>query len=188
MATTTSLTLRAVLIDAIDRVGLARPAQRITGLGGSARALAVAATAHRIRPEPVLYVVASDAALDDAVGDVRFLLQGLEGLADALVSGGYLHEDPVGAPGDFARRGGIVDVFPPDRPEPLRFELAGDEIDEIRTFNPETQRATVKPPSSAGGDIQPRTMTGPISLRADARIPILRATISLTRTRRKGLR
>ena len=85
MATTTSLTLRSVLIDAIDSLGLAGPARTIAGAGGSARALIVAAHAHRLRSQPVLYVVPSDSNLDDVVDDVRFMLQGLEGLADGVV-------------------------------------------------------------------------------------------------------
>jgi transcription-repair coupling factor (superfamily II helicase) len=59
-----------------------------------------------------------------------------------LLEAGYIHEDPVMSPGDFARRGGILDAHPPDAPEPLRLEFVGDEIDEIRTFSPETQRTT----------------------------------------------
>jgi transcription-repair coupling factor (superfamily II helicase) len=59
-----------------------------------------------------------------------------------LLEAGYLHEDPVVAPGDFARRGGIVDLYPPGRGEPIRLEFIGDELEEIRTFDPETQRTT----------------------------------------------
>ena len=59
-----------------------------------------------------------------------------------LVAAGYLHEDPVVSPGDFARRGGILDVYPPSRPDPLRLEFVGDVLEEIRGFDPETQRTT----------------------------------------------
>jgi len=59
-----------------------------------------------------------------------------------LLDGGYRYEDPVVAPGDFARRGGILDVHPPGVAEPFRLELVGDELEEIRTFDPETQRTT----------------------------------------------
>ena len=58
-----------------------------------------------------------------------------------FVLGGYRYEDPVTTPGDFTRRGGILDVFPPASEWPIRLELLGDEIDEIRTFDPESQRA-----------------------------------------------
>ncbi len=60
-----------------------------------------------------------------------------------LVDSGYLHEDPVVSPGDFARRGGILDIYPPSRTEPLRLEFVGDTLEEIRSFDPESQRTTV---------------------------------------------
>ena len=59
-----------------------------------------------------------------------------------LVDAGYRNEDPVTTPGDFTRRGGILDVFPPGHSGPLRLELFGDELEEIRTFDPQTQRTT----------------------------------------------
>lgn len=83
--TTPSLALQSLLLGAATRIGLMQPATRLTGIGGSARALAVAALAHRVRPAPVLLVLSSDAALDDAVDDVRFMLRALEGLADTAV-------------------------------------------------------------------------------------------------------
>ncbi len=55
---------------------------------------------------------------------------------------GYRYEDPVTTPGDFARRGGILDVFPPGESGPVRLELLGDELEEIRSFDPQTQRTT----------------------------------------------
>jgi len=83
--TTPSLALQSLLLDATSKSGLSRPTGRFTGLGGSARALAVAAMTHRVRPAPVLFVLSTDAALDDAVDDVRFMLRALEGLADTAV-------------------------------------------------------------------------------------------------------
>ncbi|MCA9259069.1 MAG: DEAD/DEAH box helicase, partial [Planctomycetales bacterium] len=47
----------------------------------------------------------------------------------------------VELPGEFAVRGGIVDVYPVDADEPVRIEWFGDEIDSIRTFDPATQRS-----------------------------------------------
>jgi transcription-repair coupling factor (superfamily II helicase) len=61
-----------------------------------------------------------------------------------FVLGGYRYEDPVTTPGDFTRRGGILDVFPTASEWPVRVELIGDEIEEIRTFDPESQRAREK--------------------------------------------
>jgi transcription-repair coupling factor (superfamily II helicase) len=63
-------------------------------------------------------------------------------LLEALDEGGYAREDPVTAPGQVARRGGIIDVFPSDRTEPVRIELFGDTVESLRRFDPDTQRAT----------------------------------------------
>jgi transcription-repair coupling factor (superfamily II helicase) len=61
-------------------------------------------------------------------------------LLEALYEGGYLREDPVTAPGQVARRGGIVDVFPSDAEAPVRVEFLGDTVESLRRFDPETQR------------------------------------------------
>ena len=61
-------------------------------------------------------------------------------LLEHLTDAGYRREDPVVEAGSFARRGGIVDVFPPGRPWPLRVEFFGDRIDSLREFDPATQR------------------------------------------------
>src|SRR5574340_793049 len=45
-------------------------------------------------------------------------------------------------PGQFAVRGGIIDVFSPETPQPVRIELLGDTIESIRAFDPNTQRST----------------------------------------------
>ena len=63
-------------------------------------------------------------------------------LLEALDEGGYAREDPVTAPGQVARRGGILDVFPSDRTEPVRIELFGDTVESLRRFDPDTQRAS----------------------------------------------
>jgi transcription-repair coupling factor (superfamily II helicase) len=63
-------------------------------------------------------------------------------LLEALDEGGYAREDPVTAPGQVARRGGILDVFPSDAAEPVRIELFGDTVESLRRFDPDTQRAT----------------------------------------------
>jgi transcription-repair coupling factor (superfamily II helicase) len=63
-------------------------------------------------------------------------------LLEALDEGGYVREDPVSAPGQVARRGGILDVFPSDRNQPVRVEFLGDTVESLRRFDPETQRTT----------------------------------------------
>ncbi|MGE5546474.1 MAG: transcription-repair coupling factor [Solirubrobacterales bacterium] len=67
---------------------------------------------------------------------------------DALVSflnrNGYVRSDTVMEPGEFAVRGGIVDLFPPGAPEPVRLDFFGDEVESIRSFDPMSQRTTGK--------------------------------------------
>jgi transcription-repair coupling factor (superfamily II helicase) len=57
------------------------------------------------------------------------------------VGHGYRPAAVVDEPGTFSRRGGLVDVFPPNLPYPVRIELFGDEIDSLRVFDPTTQRS-----------------------------------------------
>ena len=66
---------------------------------------------------------------------------GIDGLAEHLALAGYERVDRVEERGQFAVRGGLVDVFPSTGREPLRVELFGDEIEQIRAFSPFTQRA-----------------------------------------------
>jgi transcription-repair coupling factor (superfamily II helicase) len=55
---------------------------------------------------------------------------------------GYTRSELVEVPGQFAVRGGILDVFPPEAPRPARVELFGDTVESVREFDPETQRST----------------------------------------------
>jgi len=54
---------------------------------------------------------------------------------------GYVHEPTVEIPGNFSRRGGILDIWPVSRDRPVRIELFDDEIESIRHFDPGTQRS-----------------------------------------------
>src|SRR5580658_10121796 len=65
----------------------------------------------------------------------------LETLTAHLASVGYTQMDLVEMPGQFTRRGGILDVYSPEVDRPVRIEFFGDEIDTIRKFDPETQRS-----------------------------------------------
>ena len=85
----------------------------------------------------------------------------LKALTRKLTEAGYVRVDPVDSPGQFALRGGIVDIYPPygsfldsDGDEKhgayaLRIELFGDEIDRMGLFDPETQRMTQSVASAA---------------------------------------
>jgi transcription-repair coupling factor (superfamily II helicase) len=55
---------------------------------------------------------------------------------------GYTAVDVVEMPGEYALRGGILDVYPPEADRPLRIEFFGDEIESIRKFDPATQRSS----------------------------------------------
>ena len=64
----------------------------------------------------------------------------IESVMEALVLNGYERCDIVEGAGQFAQRGGIVDLFMPDSEKPVRIEFWGDEIDTINTFDIQTQR------------------------------------------------
>src|SRR6201993_1250578 len=67
--------------------------------------------------------------------DVETLLAHLAGV-------GYTPMDIVEMPGQYTRRGGILDVYSPEADRPVRFEFFGDEIETIKKFDPETQRSS----------------------------------------------
>jgi len=64
----------------------------------------------------------------------------LHKLLEQWVGLGYQPVSVVEEPGCFSRRGGIVDIFPPNLEWPVRLELFGDQIDSLRLFDPATQR------------------------------------------------
>ena len=68
----------------------------------------------------------------------------LEELIQQLIMRGYEPVNTVITPGQFARRGGIIDIWPPSESEPVRIEFFGDEIDSLRNFDPASQRSTTK--------------------------------------------
>ncbi|MEH6788080.1 MAG: transcription-repair coupling factor [Paracoccus sp. (in: a-proteobacteria)] len=65
-------------------------------------------------------------------------------LRDFLVRMGFVQSPTVTEPGDYAVRGGIIDIFPPGESGPVRLDLFGDVLDGARRFDPETQRTTEK--------------------------------------------
>ncbi len=78
--------------------------------------------------EPVALQVGQDRPLEDVV--------------EALAGAAYTRTDMVERRGDFAVRGGIIDVFPPTEQHPVRVEFFGDTVDEIRAFKVADQRST----------------------------------------------
>ena len=87
--------------------------------------------------EPVELVAGQEVDLEDLVG--------------RLAGAAYSRVDLVEKRGEFAVRGGIVDVFPPTEEHPLRVEFFGDEVDEIRAFAVADQR-TLTPSTEKGVD------------------------------------
>ena len=65
----------------------------------------------------------------------------LTALQARLQQGGYARVERVLAPGEFAVYGGQMDIYPPDAPQPLRIVMADDEVEQLRLFDPQTQRS-----------------------------------------------
>ena len=87
------------------------------------------------RTAPVAYVSASSLALDPGQR------LGVAQLRNTLARAGYRAVDNVYEHGEFAVRGSIVDLFPMGHDTPVRIELFDDEIETLRSFDPETQRS-----------------------------------------------
>ncbi|PWE50433.1 transcription-repair coupling factor [Thioclava sp. NG1] len=67
-----------------------------------------------------------------------------QALREFLVRMGFSQASTVSEPGDYAIRGGIIDIFPPGEGGPVRLDLFGDVLDDARGFDPVTQRTTEK--------------------------------------------
>jgi transcription-repair coupling factor (superfamily II helicase) len=105
---------------------------------------------------------------------------GIEGLAERLAFAGYQRVDRVEERGQFAVRGGIVDVFRATGREPVRIELFGDEIEGIRAFSPFTQRtlhpleeAIIHPAGERRLDLVEPTLTDGAPAAPDDLVPAL---------------
>src|SRR5207253_8032315 len=66
----------------------------------------------------------------------------MAGITRWLELNGFARASTVREPGDYAVRGGIIDLFAPGMAEPVRLDFFGDTLESIRTFDPETQRTT----------------------------------------------
>lgn len=71
----------------------------------------------------------------------------LEPFREQLVQSGYHAVSQVMEPGEYAVRGGLVDLYPVGAPRPYRIDLFGDTVESIREFDPETQRSGQTLPS-----------------------------------------
>jgi transcription-repair coupling factor (superfamily II helicase) len=85
--------------------------------------------------EPLFYrTLARVIARDESIPHEEFI--------GFLAQAGYERHVTCEMPGQYAVRGGIIDVFSPETPQPVRIELLGDTIESIRAFDPNTQRST----------------------------------------------
>ena len=84
--------------------------------------------------DPVIYLSLARTLAKDAEVPHEELIAHLAGV-------GYTRTEMVELPGHFAVRGGIVDVFSPEAPRPVRIELLGDTVESVREFDPRTQRS-----------------------------------------------
>jgi transcription-repair coupling factor (superfamily II helicase) len=73
-------------------------------------------------------------------------VQRLDKILELLVASGYSHASVVSEPGQFSRRGGILDLWPPSEVLPVRIEFFGDEMESLRRFDPATQRSAEEIP------------------------------------------
>jgi transcription-repair coupling factor (superfamily II helicase) len=91
-----------------------------------------------------------------------------EKLAEYLEANGYGRAGTVMEPGEYAMRGGIIDIFPSGEADPVRLDLFGDTIESIRTFDPSSQRSAGKRKS--------------LSLRPVSEVPLGKDSIARFRT------
>jgi transcription-repair coupling factor (superfamily II helicase) len=176
---------------AVDHAVLPVPSHEVDPYRGMAPHIGVtsvrAAALHALAGGTARVVIASAAALLPRVSArARILSASLnlkpgqdiapEDLAELLVDAGFSREDPADEHGEFARRGGILDIFPAAASHPVRLEFVGDTIETLRTYDPGTQRSiapidqlTVVPLRDVLGDDRSATLLDYISAR-DARI------------------
>jgi transcription-repair coupling factor (superfamily II helicase) len=141
---------------AADRAVLAVPSHEVDPYRGMAPHIGVtsvrARALHALATGSARIIVASAPALLPLVTAPDRLLRAAvqlrpnqdiapSDLADLLVEAGFSREDPADEHGEFAVRGGILDVYPAGEAQPVRLEFIGDTIESLRTYDPSTQRS-----------------------------------------------
>jgi transcription-repair coupling factor (superfamily II helicase) len=118
-------------------------AQRMTTLSRLARveardrAAVLLATVNAVLQRVPAKNVIAKQALSAAPGNVL----GMEGVSRWLELNGFIRASTVREAGEYAVRGGILDLFAPGMDVPVRLDFFGDSLESIRTFDPETQRS-----------------------------------------------
>ena len=147
--------LRHFLNDDVVFFPESRMFARLSGVGSSVELSQRAEVLQKLLKGEARVVTAGAVALAEklpvpaAVGRqtldlVRGMQLDFDSLAERLADMGYVREDLVESPGEFSVRGGIVDVYPPNRRAPVRIEFFGDEIESLREFRPDDQRSTAQ--------------------------------------------
>src|SRR6201747_2505045 len=109
---------------------------RLSRLKGSAKPLIVLTTVNAIvQRVPAREIVAAQ-ALSVAPGQIV----PMDSIVSWLEHNGYNRSSTVREPGEYAVRGGILDLFPAGLDQPVRFDFFGDSLESIRSFDAETQR------------------------------------------------
>nr|WP_089121341.1 transcription-repair coupling factor [Secundilactobacillus pentosiphilus] len=121
---TSSPDFQSQRIEALSALAQGKPAVIVTSVSGLRRQL----------PDPKLFSQAQISLKADGEVD-------LEDLAARLQRMGYTRQKLVDAPGDFAIRGSIIDIYPLDTEYPVRVDLFDTEIDSLRYFDASTQRS-----------------------------------------------
>lgn len=117
----------------------AKQMEALTALRGSRQAVVVATA------EEAAQFVTAPQKIDDAVLSFKVGEDyERESILSGLVSGGYERSDLVDRRGLFSVRGDIIDIYPLNEKEPIRLEFFGDTLENIRYFNEQTQKSSIK--------------------------------------------
>ena len=117
----------------------AKQMEALTALRGSRQAVVVATA------EEAAQFVTAPQKIDDAVLSFKVGEDyERETILSGLVSGGYERSDLVDRRGLFSVRGDIIDLYPLNEKEPIRLEFFGDTLENIRYFNEQTQKSSMK--------------------------------------------
>ena len=117
----------------------AKQMEALTALRGSRQAVVVATA------EEAAQFVTAPQKIDDAVLSFKVGEDyERETILSGLVSGGYERSDLVDRRGLFSVRGDIIDIYPLNEKEPIRLEFFGDTLENIRYFNEQTQKSSIK--------------------------------------------
>ncbi len=117
----------------------AKQMEALTALRGSRQAVVVATA------EEAAQFVTAPQKIDNAVLSFKVGEDyERESILSGLVSGGYERSDLVDRRGLFSVRGDIIDIYPLNGKEPIRLEFFGDTLENIRYFNEQTQKSSIK--------------------------------------------